>query len=404
MGGLAGWAFLKRTQAAQQAAFAASPAVKRETTQFAERIAQVRTAEDLVADRALLKVALGAFGLGADLDSRHFVKRILEEGTTERGALANKLTDKRYGEMARAFGFDRTGSGVLDRILSHHPPRTPEDIAMEHAGHSDQRLGAVLRRELAAIATLTATQLVESGAFDADGKPILEEAERPLTEDQRWSAILDAPGLREAFEVALGLPVPLTALPKDERVGAIRAAAEAAFGDDAASRFADPAAADALTQKVLSRLGPPTTQTGFAQRIVAAYEARVFEETVGEQDPAMRLALNLERELPKIAGRASSEDTRWFTIMGTPPLRQVFETAFGLPKSFGTLDVDQQLGILKDKAQQAFGDATVAQFAEPGTREALTRLYLARAQLAQGFGSDTSPASTALTLLSNVVR
>ncbi len=187
LGGLAGWAFLKRTGASQQAAYAASAATARETERFAQGIAGIRTAEELVGDRQLLKVALGAFGLDSDIDNRYFVRRILEEGTTERTALANKLTDKRYAEMARAFGFD-------------------------------------------------------------------------------------------------------------------------------------------------SPLGPATARLGFAERIVAAYEARGFEEAVGEQDPAMRLALNLERELPTIAGRDVSDSTRWFTIMGTPPLRQVFETAFGLPR------------------------------------------------------------------------
>lgn len=254
LGGLAGWAFLKRTGASQQAAYAASAATARETERFAQGIAGIRTAEELVGDRQLLKVALGAFGLDSDIDNRYFVRRILEEGTTERTALANKLTDKRYAEMARAFGFD-------------------------------------------------------------------------------------------------------------------------------------------------SPLGPATARLGFAERIVAAYEARGFEEAVGEQDPAMRLALNLERELPTIAGRDVSDSTRWFTIMGTPPLRQVFETAFGLPRSFGTLDVDRQLEIFQDKARSAFGDEGVAQFADPGRREELTRIYLARSQLSQGFGTDTSPAGTALALL-----
>lgn len=408
MGGLAGWAFLKRTQATQQAAFAASSAVQRETTQFAERIAQIRTAEELVSDRTLLKVALGAFGLGADLDSRHFVKRILEEGTADRGALANKLTDNRYAELARAFSFDQSDSdpGALDRILSSQPSQTLEEFVMARDGRSDLRLGVVLRRGLTDIATRTETQRVDTGELDADGRPVFEESERPLSEDERWSLILNDPALRGAFEVALDLPEPLTRLPQGERVEAIRAAAKATLGDDAATRFADPAAIDELTERVLSRLdsGPPTAEPGFAQRIVAAYEARSFEEAVGEADPSMRLALNLERELTQLAGRDMSDRGRWFTVMGTPPLRQVFETAFGLPKSFGTLDVDQQLGILQDKASAAFGDASVAQFADPEAREGLTRLYLARAQIADGLGGGTSPASNALMLLSNLPR
>ena len=256
-GGPAGYAFLQRTRVAQETAYANSAAVVRETDAFAERIASVRTAEDLMEDRTLLKVALGAFGLGDDIGNRYYIKRILEEGTSDREALANRLTDKRYARMAEAFGFDRPG-------------------------------------------------------------------------------------------------------------------------------------------------GPATAEPGFAQRIVAAYETRGFEEAVGEQDPNMRLALNLERELTAIAARDSAATTKWFTVMGTPPLRQVFEMAFGLPKSFGTLDVDRQLEVFQDKAQAAFGDEGVAQFADPEKREELTRLFLARAQIASGF-QDRSPASNALALLTGAV-
>ena len=254
LGGLAGWSFLQRTREAQQEAYASSAAVKRETEAFAERIGSVRSAEALVEDRALLKVALGAFGLSDDIGNRYFVRRILEEGTTERTALANKLTDKRYAKLAEAFGFDRPN-------------------------------------------------------------------------------------------------------------------------------------------------GPRTAEPGFAARIVAAFEARGFEEAVGEQDPDMRLALNLERELGAIAAKPGSESTRWFTVMGNPPLRQVFETAFGLPTSFGTLDVDRQLEVFQDKALSAFGSGDAAQFADPGKREELTRLFLARAQIASGTIDRSSPAGTALALL-----
>lgn len=250
--GLAGWAFLKRTRETQQAAFEKSPALTRETRAFAERIGAVRTAEDLVSDRALLKVALGAFGLQADLGSRFFIRQVLEQGT-EPGALATRLSDKRYREMTEAFGFGR-------------------------------------------------------------------------------------PGL------------------------------------------------------------PQTAKPGFAQKIIAAYQARSFEEAVGEASPDMRLALGLERDLTALASRDASEATRWYTLIGTPPLRQVFETAFGLPKAFGTLDVDRQVGILQERTRAAFGSDALSRFAEPGAREDLTRLFLARAQIAAGAQGQSS-AQIALTLL-----
>ena len=154
---------------------------------------------------------------------------------------------------------------------------------------------------------------------------------------------------------------------------------------------------------MLSRIGPPTGSEGFAERIVALYEARSFEAAVGEQDPSLRLALNLERELPELAGRGISERAKWFTVMGTPPLRQVFETAFGLPASFGTLDVDRQLDVFRSKAEAVFGSSDLSRFADPEAREELTRRFLALSQIKQGFGTSTSPAGTALALLTGAV-
>ena len=79
--GYGGWAFLKRTMATQTAAFNASGELKRDEDYFRARIGKINSAEELVADRRLLKVALGAFGLDADINSKAFVQNVLEDGT-----------------------------------------------------------------------------------------------------------------------------------------------------------------------------------------------------------------------------------------------------------------------------------------------------------------------------------
>ena len=63
LSGFPGWILLNRTFESQSEAFNASPQIVRDTDYFVEYIASVRTAEELVADRRLLSVALGAFGL-----------------------------------------------------------------------------------------------------------------------------------------------------------------------------------------------------------------------------------------------------------------------------------------------------------------------------------------------------
>ncbi|MDQ7070630.1 MAG: DUF1217 domain-containing protein, partial [Rhodobacterales bacterium] len=222
--GLVGWKFLERTYEAQNNAFQKSSEITRDTDYFEAKIGEIDTAEELVADRRLLRVALGAFGLDADIDSKFYVKKILEEGTLTDGALANRLADDRYKEFSAAFGF---------------------------------------------------------GNFDT----------------------------------------------------------------------------------------PSTKISDFGAKITAQYRAQQFEVAVGDQDENMRLALYTERELANVAEGTESNDTKWFKIMGTPPLRSVFETALGLPASFGQLDLDLQLSTFKDYAQKQFGTKDISDFSDPEMQE-----------------------------------
>lgn len=257
-GGFVGWQFLQRTMDSQRATFDAAPARQRDVDYFKDNIGSVRSPEDLVGDRRLRAVALGAFGLDADIDSVAFVRKVLEGGTSDPRSLANRLTDSRYREFAATFGF---GNGVL----------------------------------------------------------------------------------------------------------------------------------------------PNTLQPGFGARIAEAYLERQFEIGVGASDPDLRLALNLQRELPQIAARTVTENTKWLTVMGNRPLREVFETAFGLPASFGTLDLDRQVETFKSRAERFLDVADFSDFADPERQEDLMRLFLARAQI-EGAGLGAAARSPALTLLSNAAR
>jgi len=251
--GLAGWRFLDRTGEAQRAAFVKNPALERDTTYFRSKVAEIGSAEALVSDRRLMQVALGAFGLDADINNRFFIRKVLEDGTVARDALANRLSDKRYLALARAFG----------------------------------------------------------------------------------------------------------------------------LGDPGSLRTAEP---------------------GFADSIVRAFEDRQFEVAIGRQDENLRLALNMERELPRLASATTSERARWFGVLGDPPLRRVFETAFGLPPSFAAIDLDRQVDTLQARSRAAFGTDKLEELAAPDRREALIRRFLLRGQFgAEAAGS--APASAALALL-----
>ncbi|MFL4469469.1 DUF1217 domain-containing protein [Tateyamaria armeniaca] len=251
--GLVGWQFLQRTYDQQFTAFNQSAELKRDTDHFIENIGSVRSAEDLVSDRRMLTVALGAFGLQDDINNRFFIEKMLSDGTTANDALANRFTDTRYQDFSAAFGL---GQGEI----------------------------------------------------------------------------------------------------------------------------------------------PRTSRPDFAAEIISKYQANSFEIATGNQDDTMRVALYAERVLPDVVGGDGSSAQKWFSIMGQPPLRNLFETALGLPDAFGQADIDFQLGVFQDRAERIFGVSDPAEFAEPENLERVVNAFLARSQLEAG-GAGSSSAAIALTLL-----
>jgi len=136
----------------------------------------------------------------------------------------------------------------------------------------------------------------------------------------------------------------------------------------------------------------------FTEAIIDRFQTNSFEVAAGQQNDAMRAALYAQRQLGDIATMSGSTDTKWFTIMGDPPLRQVFEKALNLPSSIGQIDIDQQLGIFKDRAISVFGSDDLAQFSQEDARDDVITKYILRNQI-DSFGSGQSSTSIALTLL-----
>ena len=147
------------------------------------------------------------------------------------------------------------------------------------------------------------------------------------------------------------------------------------------------------------RAGAPAIAAPEAAGAVrTAFEAQSFEAAIGEAHPELRLALAMDRELPEIANSGLSTEGKWFTVMGTPSLRAVFEGALGTPEGFGTLDVDRQLSEFMDRASRILGTDDLSAFAEPGLRDDLAIRFLARAQAEEG-PSPTMRGMAALTIL-----
>ncbi len=209
-GGYAGWSLLNRTMGRQMAAFTASADIQRNETYFREKIGSIRTAEDLVSDRRLLSVALGAFGLEGDINNKHFILKVLNEGTLDSKSLANTLSDKSYLKLSEAFGFGdfsvpRTQlSDFADEILQKYESRQFE--AAVGAADDSLRLALSARRELPEIAAKQSTQ--RAG----------------------WYAVIGSRPMSSFLQTALGLPSEVAALNVDQQVEIYQKKAFEVFG------------------------------------------------------------------------------------------------------------------------------------------------------------------------------
>jgi len=232
LSGLAGWQFLQSTLPAQREAFVESTAFKRDTDYFRETISGIQTAEALVADRRLLGVALGAFGLDDDIANKAFLQQILEGGTNERDALANRLSDNRYAKFAEAFGFGNLGprTGLTffaDEILDRYETKQFE-LAVGSQDNT-MRLALNLEGELADVA--------------ADG----------AGNDTAWFSVMGNTPLRTVFETALGFPPSFGTIDIDQQRDAFKERAQSVFGTDQVADFADPEVQEDLIRLYLVR-------------------------------------------------------------------------------------------------------------------------------------------------------
>jgi hypothetical protein len=248
--GYAGWTFLKRTLASQTTAFNKAPEILRDEDYFRANIGKAKTADDLVNDRRLLKVALGAFGLDGDINSKAFIRKVLSDGTLNEDALANKLADKQYLKLSAAFGYGdfstpRTAlSDFPDKILADYKARQFD--AAVGLQSDDMRLGLNAERELAALAAKTGT-----------------------TEDTKWLTIFGSTPLRRVMEKALGLPASMAALDLDRQLAVFKDKSLQLFGDSGVSQFTDPAKVEALIRRFLVRSEAEASASQFGSQSAA---------------------------------------------------------------------------------------------------------------------------------------
>ena len=531
IGGPAGWNLLQRTAAKTKQVLARDPVVKREIDYYRDNIKKVETADDLVKDYRLLSVALKAHGLETEINFRGLIKKVLESDLNDPRSLANRLSDKRYLQLAESFNFNKKAAGGIDTSV-------PFEERVGLKGYSNKEYGFVFRQkdELAELANVSRSdfdfwdkaredtslkqvlrvaldlpddffkggkvisytdsagnkqefrttgrrhvelkevlkrfenvtgtkslkdlarpeiseKLLRAFVFhnrdvivlnkiDADTLAAKENDTPPLNTQQEYIRRVGLTGLdketakateklhkaltkifevkdrestiafsllrkKELSEVVsnafdLGKDFEkLSFLKKEER---LVENARKIFGVGSLTDLKDPAKLDQIIRRHVFSLRTaekpdPSAEAGDpVDNVAGAYLDREFESRIGQDDQSLQLALNAWREIKRLGESNASDKTKWFQLLGNPPLREVFQTTFGFGPHMARLNVDRQVNEFSNAANRVLGTDSFAEIAKEDKTELLVRTYLARAQLTESSGS--GPYSAALALFS----
>jgi len=247
LSGLAGLRFVERTFERQLEAFGRSPDIQREIDHFLTRAGEAETAEALVADRRLLRVALGAFGLEDEVDKRAFIRKVLEDGVLDPSALANRLADPAWAKFARTLGYGDFGGflglesvrrDLAERFRLRQFERAVGDIDV------NVRLALNFKREIAEIA-----------ASAGSGR-------------SAWFKVLGSEPLRRVVEGAFGLPASFAQIDIDRQVAVLEERTARFFEGSSPAVFASAENVDTLLRRFLATAdaasGPPPGTRGAA--------------------------------------------------------------------------------------------------------------------------------------------
>lgn len=229
--GLPGWSLLTSTRTRQEAAFVNTAQQRTLIAGFERGFPKVKSVDDLLKNRDVLQVVLGAFGLQDDLANKGFIRRVISDGTESPSALANRLTDKRYFALARALshlgpnGTREPSSEISEKLKKDFQSRSFE-VAVGEA-NQNFRLAMAFERELSSVLS----------NFSSDRA--------------RWFAILGNPPLRTVLETSLGLPKQIGSLPIEQQVKNLQTAMKKRFNISEVQEIAEKVSVKNITQRFI---------------------------------------------------------------------------------------------------------------------------------------------------------
>jgi hypothetical protein len=114
--------------------------VKAETDYYLAHVSDVKSIDDLLADKRLYNYALSSVGLDPAKEDPKFIRSVLEGGVQDPDSVANKQSNKAYANLAAAFNFEAYGEDATTYHASQQPvvDKYMRQTLEEDAGQSNE--------------------------------------------------------------------------------------------------------------------------------------------------------------------------------------------------------------------------------------------------------------------------
>lgn len=124
-----------------------------ETSYYLSKVGDIKSIDDLMADKRLLNYALAAYGIDPVTEPPARIRQMLEGGIADPNSPANQLTDKAYVAFVTAFNFAEYGEATTTRTPAQLPSidKFMRQTLEENAGKENEgvRLALYFERKAA---------------------------------------------------------------------------------------------------------------------------------------------------------------------------------------------------------------------------------------------------------------
>ena len=134
--------FYTRDQSRTLDRIAADPVNTRLASYYRENIGKATSVDEFMGDYKLYSYAMTAYGLEDQIDSRALIRKVLESDLEDPKSFANKISDERYRDLAKAFSFTATSTKADPAAQTNAQMQVMVESYSEHRVKAGQAIAA----------------------------------------------------------------------------------------------------------------------------------------------------------------------------------------------------------------------------------------------------------------------